>query len=114
MLNEDLASASWAAALVVCLNRLQGQVLIQAGGGRDEPIPQLVSEIQAATTNAGARPQGALPPTFWRPPYRILGYAKIIKKHNTNHIGNLRPSNNEHAGESGHWLELGRMQTILG
>jgi hypothetical protein len=28
------------------------------------PIPLLVSEIQAATTNAGARPQGGLTPDF--------------------------------------------------
>src|SRR5260221_4142311 len=32
----------------------------QRGSGR--PIPPLVSEIQAATTNAGARPQGGLTP----------------------------------------------------
>src|SRR5271166_5764793 len=34
----------------------------QRGSGR--PIPPLVSEIQAATTNAGARPQGGLTPDF--------------------------------------------------
>jgi hypothetical protein len=34
----------------------------QRGFGR--PIPPLVSEIQAATTNAGARPQGGLTPDF--------------------------------------------------
>jgi hypothetical protein len=34
----------------------------QRGSGR--PIPPLVSEIQAATTNAGARAQGGLTPDF--------------------------------------------------
>src|SRR4029077_10127395 len=32
--------------------------------GSGEPIPPLVSEIQAATTNAGARTQGGLTPDF--------------------------------------------------
>ena len=36
----------------------------QRGSGR--PIPPLVSKIQAATTNAGARAQCGLTPTFWR------------------------------------------------
>jgi hypothetical protein len=34
----------------------------QRGSGR--PIPPLVSEIQAATTNTGTKPQGGLTPDF--------------------------------------------------
>ena len=34
----------------------------QRGSGR--PIPPLVTEIQAATTNTGTKPQGGLTPDF--------------------------------------------------
>ena len=43
----------------------------QRGFGR--PIPPLVSEIQAATTNAGARPQGGLTPDFLTLSWLITG-----------------------------------------
>jgi hypothetical protein len=47
----------------------QVSVLIPMASGR--PIPPLVSEIQVATTNAGARAQGGLTPTLWRSPLEL-------------------------------------------
>jgi hypothetical protein len=48
----------------------------QRGFGR--PIPPLVSEIQAATTDSGARSKGGLTPDFLTLSFQELGLAQYI------------------------------------
>jgi transposase len=62
----DLTDTQWAAPLIPAARaggrpRTTDMREVDHAG---RPIPLLVSEIQAATTNAGARPQGGLTPVF--------------------------------------------------